>query len=118
MTLFRKYPFFRTAVLDIEKPPEEQNIVDHTFDVVVSNRVLEHLPPLQETLVKVARWLKPGGALLISGPLEHTTRSKLWRYANELRRHSPTPIAEPPYHVHEEPIWTKDANLITWLKRF
>ena len=71
-----------------------------SFDVVASNRVLEHLPPIHETLKKIASWLRPGGLLLISGPLEDTARGDLWWHANRLRGHSPTPIQEPPYHVH------------------
>jgi SAM-dependent methyltransferase len=71
-----------------------------SFDVVVANRVLEHLPPIYEALTRISRWLRPDGVLLVSGPFEQTTRSFLWYYINRLRRHPPTPIPEPPYHVH------------------
>jgi 2-polyprenyl-3-methyl-5-hydroxy-6-metoxy-1,4-benzoquinol methylase len=81
------------SVLDAEFPPR-------TFDVVVANRVLEHIPCLNEALGSIARWLKPGGVLLVSGPFEQMTRSWLWHYANRVRRQRAAPVPEPPYHVH------------------
>ncbi|MDR2119072.1 MAG: class I SAM-dependent methyltransferase [Tannerellaceae bacterium] len=41
---------------------------DETFDSILSNEVLEHVPNLDESLVEINRILKPGGKILITVP--------------------------------------------------
>jgi SAM-dependent methyltransferase len=43
---------------------------DASFAAVVSNCVLEHIPPLDESLAEIARVLRPGGKLVITVPGE------------------------------------------------
>lgn len=43
---------------------------DGSFAGVLSNCVLEHIPPLDETLAEIARVLRPGGKLVITVPSE------------------------------------------------
>jgi SAM-dependent methyltransferase len=41
---------------------------DHTFDIVVSNQVFEHIPQPRPALAEVARVLKPGGTFIALFP--------------------------------------------------
>ncbi|MGH7858512.1 MAG: class I SAM-dependent methyltransferase, partial [Candidatus Binatia bacterium] len=42
-----------------------------SFETVVSNSVLEHIPDLDSTLREISRVLRPGGSLAITTPSEH-----------------------------------------------
>ncbi len=46
---------------------------DASFQTVVSNSVLEHIPDLDPVINEVARVLKPGGYLLFCSPSDHFT---------------------------------------------
>ena len=50
---------------------------DATFASVMSNCVLEHIPPLDETLREIARVLQPGGAFVTSVPSANFARHLL-----------------------------------------
>lgn len=47
---------------------------DESFDVVVNNQVLEHVPSLDTTLKEIARVLKPGGCALSIFPAKDVIR--------------------------------------------
>ncbi len=49
-----------------------------TFNTVVSNCVLEHIPPLQGTLREISRVLAPGGTLVITVPSNVFATSLFW----------------------------------------
>ena len=51
---------------------------DGTFQTVVSNCVLEHIPPLQSTLREISRVLAPGGSLVITVPSDRFAPSLFW----------------------------------------
>lgn len=53
-----------TQKIDITKVPYP----DGTFDVVVCNHVLEHLPSDAEALSEISRVLKPGGIAIVQTP--------------------------------------------------
>jgi SAM-dependent methyltransferase len=48
---------------------------DGSFNTVVSNCVLEHIPPLQSTLREISRVLAPGGSLVITVPSDRFASS-------------------------------------------
>ena len=51
---------------------------DGTFNTVVSNCVLEHIPPLAATLREISRVLAPGGRLVITVPSDRFAPSLFW----------------------------------------
>jgi len=87
----RKFKFYqRLHVASGDAIPEP----DATFDFVLSNSVLEHIPGLENVIAEVARLLRPGGAFLFTvptpefhanlhGPLTSTSRED---YLNMLDR--------------------------------
>ena len=55
---------------------------DSTFDMVVSDNVLEHLPSPDKVFAEIARVLKPGGIFLVKTPNK-------WHYVPIIARMSP-----------------------------
>ena len=53
----RDYPGIEFRVIDIQEIPFE----DHSFDAVIANMMLYHVPDLRRGLAEVRRVLKPGG---------------------------------------------------------
>lgn len=62
---FARFPFLRTQVLDISRPPDEQNFDPGCFDVVIAANVLHATPNLRATLRNVQFLLKDDGWLLL-----------------------------------------------------
>lgn len=62
---FRRYPFMRYRVLDIEKDPEAQGFEANSMDIVIAANVLHATTRLSNTLGNVRRLLKPGGFLVL-----------------------------------------------------
>ncbi len=61
----RKYPFYeRIHTTGGDSIPEP----DSTFDYVISNSVLEHIPSLEPVIREVGRVLKPGGRFFYTVP--------------------------------------------------
>lgn len=61
----RKFSFYqRLHVASANAIPES----DATFDFVLSNSVLEHIPDLEGVIAEVARLLRPGGTFLFTVP--------------------------------------------------
>lgn len=61
----RRYPFYdRVHTCTAHAIPE----ADATFDFVISNSVLEHIPDLEGVIAEVGRVLKPGGQFLFTVP--------------------------------------------------
>jgi SAM-dependent methyltransferase len=54
---------------------------DASFASVVSNCVLEHIPPLDDALSEIGRVLQPGGKLVITVPSERFASSLFWPQA-------------------------------------
>ena len=54
---------------------------DGSFNSVVSNCVLEHIPPLDAALGEIGRVLRPGGKLVITVPSERFADSLFWPQA-------------------------------------
>ena len=47
---------------------DQMPFADHTFNTVISNSVLEHIPDVQAVLNEISRVTRPGGRLLITMP--------------------------------------------------
>ena len=47
---------------------DQMPFADHTFNTVISNSVLEHIPDVQAVLNEISRVIRPGGRLLITMP--------------------------------------------------
>jgi SAM-dependent methyltransferase len=61
----RRFPFYeRLHTCPGDAIPE----TDGSFDFVISNSVLEHIPDLEATIAEVARLLRPGGRFLFTVP--------------------------------------------------
>jgi len=78
---------------------QELNFGRRSLDSVVSLETLEHIPKesAEEILLKINRWLRPGGVLVASSPL--------------LRYQNGHPYITSPYHVNELP---RDELLATF----
>ena len=62
---FSQYPFVNYGVLDVEKAPQDQGYLSHSFDLVIAFNVL-HVARNIETTIEYARsLLAPGGLLLL-----------------------------------------------------
>lgn len=54
----------------------------HLFDVIIAADVLEHFRDLTPVIEKLVLWLKPGGTLMVSAPLENA----LQRFGRKILR--------------------------------
>jgi len=62
---FFDYPFIKYQVLDIEKDPQTQNFVPHSFDMILASDVLHATKNLRESLNNVRTLLAPHGLLFL-----------------------------------------------------
>lgn len=88
----------------VEKPMEDVDFPDSTFDLISFGAVLEHLPEPGAALRKATRWLRPGGLIHVEVP------SSAWlvaRLGNLYYRLIGTDYVgnlspmHPPYHFYE-----------------
>ncbi|MFS0518813.1 SDR family NAD(P)-dependent oxidoreductase [Nostoc sp. UIC 10607] len=70
---FHNYPFVEYRVLDIEKPPANQEFNLHEYDLILAANVLHATSDLRLTLKHVQQLLAPGGMLVL---LEGTARRR------------------------------------------
>lgn len=81
---------------------EELRLPDASFDAVTLGGVIEHLYEPYQTLLEVARVLRPGGVLWLDAPNEDSLYSRAGNlYMRALRRDWVVNLAPtfPPYHV-------------------
>jgi 2-polyprenyl-3-methyl-5-hydroxy-6-metoxy-1,4-benzoquinol methylase len=69
----------------------DQEYPDGYFDVIVASDVLEHFVQLTPIIDRLAKWLKPGGSLIVSAPMENS----LQRFGRTLLR-----LVPPKDHYH------------------
>jgi len=87
-------PFLKTALLDIEKPLEEQGIARGNNDLVIAANVLHATADIVSTLARVRETMAPGGVLLLNETSKptlftHVTFGLLdgwWRFTDADRR--------------------------------
>lgn len=68
---FSDYPFVRYTLLDIERSPTDQGLIEGGFDVVVASNVLHATRNLDVTLTNVRSLLAPGGLLVAYEATHH-----------------------------------------------
>ena len=91
---------------------------DQSFAGVVSNCVLEHIPPLDESLGEISRVLRPGGKLVITVPSERFATSLFWpQTLRRLRLHGPAAAygrwfnrLSRHYHTYTRDEWLRRLN--------
>jgi SAM-dependent methyltransferase len=80
---------------------------DASFNTVISNSVLEHIPDLEPVIAETYRVLKPGGYFLFCSPSDHFTDwligAKIFgdayrRWFNKIARH---------HHTDSPQVWTE-----------
>jgi glutamate-1-semialdehyde-2,1-aminomutase len=93
---FGDRPGMRFALLDIERPPQEQGFFEGDYDIVVAANVIHATREIRESLDRIASLLAPGGAmLLVECAVRHAWLDLVfgltdgwWRYADTgLRDH-------------------------------
>jgi hypothetical protein len=73
--MFRAWPSLRYETADLCAKGVTHNFdlvksaLDQTFDLIVANHILEHIPDDQAAMRNIARMLKPGGAAIVTVPL-------------------------------------------------
>lgn len=65
-TKFAHYPDMEFQVYNMEKSPEEQDIVPGSFDLVVASCTVHITPSIVNALKSIRKLLRPGGHLLLS----------------------------------------------------
>lgn len=79
--------------------PEEIATGHHRFDIVFMGDVLEHVMDPISLLESAQKSLKPGGVLVIQGPLEGAVTLSNFFIALKAQIFSKRPSTSPPYHV-------------------
>lgn len=78
---------------------EHQTYADSTFDIVITQDVLEHVYDPASAFREIARTLKPGGAHIFSVPLVSKNRpTQVWATRNQ--NGTPNFLHEPDYHAN------------------
>ena len=94
-----KIPGLTTALFDVEKPHEDQQIEPGRYDLVIAANVLHATADIQRTLARVRETMAPGGVLLMNETSKptfftHVTFGLLegwWRFTDPDRRIPGTP---------------------------
>lgn len=76
---------------------ENQTFADESFDIVVSQDVIEHIYQPDKAFSEIARTLKPGGAHIFTVPIVNK-HNKTERWAKKGTNNEPVFLNEPEYH--------------------
>ena len=68
---FGAFPYVRYQLFDVEKPPSEQGLAAHSFDLILASNVLHATVDLHQTLANVAWLLAPSGTLAMYEATRH-----------------------------------------------
>ncbi|MBG84576.1 MAG: hypothetical protein CMJ40_08525 [Phycisphaerae bacterium] len=90
---------------------EKQTFADESFDLVISQDVMEHVFDIDSAFREIARTLKPGGAHIFTTPLVNGDSSGT-RPAARLLEDGSVEYLEPPEY-HGNPI-DDEGSLVTW----
>ena len=91
---FRNYPQLRTALLDIERDPQQQGFDSGAYDIVIAANVLHATADIRQTMDHVASLLAPGGLLFVVEAVKQEPWVDLtfgltegwWRFTDVARR--------------------------------
>lgn len=95
----------------INQDLEHQTFDDATFDLVVTQDVLEHVFDIDAAFREISRTLRPGGAHIFTTPLVRkakATEPRAQRGVDGTIRY----LAEPEYHGN--PVDPEGGSLVTW----
>src|SRR5262249_53151422 len=73
-SFLKEFPNVETRKFDVERPPDEQEVAEAAFDVVLAANVLHATSDLDLAIGHSLRLLKPGGKLIII----EGTRENIW----------------------------------------
>ncbi len=73
--------------LGIDTVSSFEELEDDSFDVVISNHALEHVPTPFETLKQLYRVLAPGGLIVLVLPCEQSTDTEFNFNPNDINQH-------------------------------
>lgn len=98
-----KVPGLTTALFDVEKPLEDQQIEPDRYDLVIAANVLHATADIGRTMARVRETMAPGGVLLMNETSKptlftHVTFGLLegwWRFTDPARRIPGTPSLTP-----------------------
>jgi SAM-dependent methyltransferase len=107
---FPDFPFGRNHPSGFRNEDiENQTFPDESFDLVITQDVMEHIFAPAKAFSEIARILKPGGAHIFSVPLVNKERpSEVWAQRDE--KGGISYLHEPEYHGN--PI-SKEGSLVT-----
>ena len=78
--------------LDIKEGiAEDVTFQENSFDIIIASMMLEHSLNPRDVILKVSRWLRPGGELLISLPCSDGFEFRMFKECCY--------IVHPPYHI-------------------
>jgi len=100
---------------------------DAQFDLISLVHVLEHLPDPHQALIRLARWLKPGGRLFLAFPNIESWQAKAFSNAwfhldppRHLTLPSPTAVsgllASNHIYLQKSAHWCPEQNLYGWIQ--
>ncbi len=94
---YPNYPMGKTIDDFRNEDLEKQTFPNESFDIVISQDVMEHVYNPKDAFMEIARTLKPGGAHIFTVPIINKHRkSEVWARKNE--NGDPIFLKEPEWH--------------------
>ncbi|MDB6036335.1 MAG: rhiC, partial [Verrucomicrobiales bacterium] len=98
----KEFPFLKTGICNIEKPPSEQHFDLGTYDILIATNVLHATSDIRRTLTHVKSLLKRNGLLILNEGIEKGLLGSLtfglldgwWLYADDARRIPGSPLLD------------------------
>ena len=90
--LLRGWPSLRYETADLAARGVTHNFdlvrtaLDQTYDLIIANHILEHIPDDGAAMSNIARMLKPGGSAIVTVPLGGKTTFEDWSITDPAAR--------------------------------